>query len=52
MDNGTPFTINIQGAQRTGVMDIAGADVSFFANPVALVKGLALVVRVVKVFFR
>jgi hypothetical protein len=52
LNNGTPFTVNIQSAQRTAVVDIAWADVSFLANPVAFIKGLALVCGVVKMFLR
>ena len=52
LNDGPPFTVNIQSAQRTAVVDIAGADVSFLANPVAFIKGLALVCGIVKVFLR
>lgn len=52
LNDGTPFTVNVQSAQRTGVLDIARADVSFLANPVGLLKGLALVIGVVVMFLR
>ena len=52
LNDGPPFTVNIQSAQRTAVVDIAGADVSFLANPVAFIKCLALVCGIVKVFLR
>lgn len=52
LNDGTPFTVNVQSAQRAGVMDIAGANVSFLADPVGHLESLARVVGVVVMFLR
>ena len=44
-----PLAVDVLGADRAGVQDLARADVAFAADPVALVERLAVVERVVKV---
>ena len=43
-----PFTFDVHGADRAGVNNVARADVSFSANPVALVKRKTVVVGVIE----
>jgi hypothetical protein len=44
----TPFAFDVHCTDGTGVNNVAGADVSFTANPVALVKRFTVVVGVVE----
>lgn len=48
----TPFTVSIHCTKGTGVEDVAGADVSFVSDPVALFKSLAVIIRVVEMILR
>lgn len=48
LDNDAPFTISVLSAQRTSVLDVAGANESLTADPVALIKLFAVIERVVE----
>ena len=52
LDDDPPFSIDIHCAEWTSINDIARADVSFTPNPVALLKGLAVVFGIVEMFLR
>ena len=51
LDDDAPFAVDVLGAQRSGVFDVAGADESFTADPVTLVELFAVVERVVEFLF-
>lgn len=51
LDDHTPLTVDVLGAEGPGVLDVARADEALSANPVALVELLAVVERVVELFF-
>ena len=50
LNNHPPLAIDIQRTFRASVNDVAGADVTFASNPVALLKSLAFVMRIIKIF--
>lgn len=50
LNDNAPLSIGIHRADRASVQDIAGADVSFTTDPVALLEGVAVVLGVVEVF--
>ena len=49
LDDNSPFAQDVGGADWAGVFDVAGADETFTADPVALVELLSVVLTVVKV---
>lgn len=50
LDNGAPFAVDVPCSDRPSVQDLARADVTGAANPVALLESLAAVQRVIKAF--
>ena len=51
LDDDTPFTVDVLGADGTGVGDVAGADESLATDPVALIELFAVVERIVEFLF-
>ena len=51
LDDNSPFAQDVGGADWAGVFDVAGADETFTADPVALVELLAVVERVIEFLF-
>ncbi len=51
LDDDPPFSIDIHCSEWASINDVARAYVSFTPNPVALVKGLAVVFGIVEMFF-
>jgi hypothetical protein len=43
-----PFTFNVHCPDRSSVQDITGANVSFAANPVALIERETIVVGIIE----
>lgn len=51
LNDHTPFTIDVLGADWASVFDIAGADETFTTNPVTLIELFAVVERVIEFLF-
>ena len=49
LDDDAPFAVDVHSADWASIKNVARANVSFTADPVALIEGFAIVERVVKV---